>query len=169
MTEVQDVGQHAALLHDIGREYPNSICIAESPHPIGRYTCLMHVFHFTEKPEYIDIADYRLGRVYAGAEFAHWLIENERLTEVSQAEAQNGDLIVYFREGRFKHIGLWQPNGRVLSKWGIGNLYDHELFEIPESYGNDVKFYRRLSYEDAYDLLTQFAEENGIPFENADP
>ena len=169
MTEVQEVTQHPALLEDIGRECLHSIRIAHSRHPIGRYTCLMHVFDFTEKPEYIAIADYGLGRVFAGVDFAHRLIEKGFLTEVSQAEAENGDLVAYFREGNFKHVGLWQPNGRVLSKWGVGHLYDHALFEVPESYGTAVRFYDALSYEAAYELFVQFAQENGIPFENADP
>ena len=126
----------------------------------------MHVSDFTEKPEYIAIA--RLGRVFAGADFARWLIEQGTLADVSQAEAQDGDLVFYFSEGTFKHVGLWRPNGRVLSKWGVGHLFDHELFEVPMSYGSEVRFFKRLPYEHAYDLITQFAKENGITFESED-
>ena len=169
VTEVQDVAQHPALLAEVTRECPNSVRITESLHPIERYTCLMHVMDFTEKPEYIAIARYGLGRVFAGTEFAHWLIERGLLTEVLQSEVRDGDLVVYFSEGSFKHVGLWRPNGRVLSKWGVGHLCDHELFEVPTSYGTDVRFYKRLPYEDAYDLFARFAEENGIPFKSADP
>ncbi len=164
MVEVQDVARHPTLLAEIARECPNSICITESPHPIERYTCLMHVLGFTEKPEYIAIARYGLGRVYAGTDFAQWLIKRELLAEVSQTKAEDGDLVFDFSVSRFKHVGLWRPNGRVLSKWGMGHLYDHELFEVPTSYGTDVRFYKRLLYEDAYDHFTQFAKENDIPF-----
>ena len=169
MTENEDIGQHEALLQNIAANHPHSIRIAQSPHPINRYTCLMHAFDFTEKSEYIAIADYRLGRVYAGAAFAHWLIENDELEEIPSQEAQAGDLVMYFRDGAFKHVGLLQPNARVLSKWGIGHLYDHEILEVPESYGTDLRYYRGLSHDDAFDVFTQFAEANGIPFENADP
>ena len=159
LTEVQDVAQHPALLAEVTRDCPNSVRITESPHPIKRYTCLMHVLDFTEKPEYIDFAGYRLDRVFAGADFAHWLIERGLLAEVSPADVQDGDLVFYFSsEGSFKHVGLRHSNGRVLSKWGVGHLYDHDLFEVPTSYGSDVRFYKRLPYEDAYHFLTQFAE-----------
>ena len=167
--EVQDVAQHPVLLAEVTRECPNSIRITESSYPIDRYTCLMHVLNFTEKPEYIAIAAYGAGRIYAGTDFAHWLIERGILAEVSQAEAKDGDLVFYFSEGTFKHVGLWRLNGRVLSKWGVGHLYDHDLFEVATSYGTDVRFYKRLPYEDAYDLFTQLAEENDIPFESAEP
>jgi len=161
--------QHPAMLQDIGAAHAHSIEIVESPHPINRYTCLMHVLDFTEKREYIAIADHGLGRVYAGADFAHWLIENDQLEEVLSEEAQTRDLVMYFKDGVFKHVGLFQPGGRVLSKWGIGHLYDHALLEVPESYGSDVKYYRALSYEDAFYTFAEFAEENGVPLENADP
>ena len=167
--EVQDVAQHPVLLAEVTREFPNSIRITESSYPIDRYTCLMHVLNFTEKPEYIAIAAYGTGRIYAGTDFAHWLIERGLLAEVSQAEAKDGDLVFYFSEGTFKHVGLWRLNGRVLSKWGVGHLYDHGLFEVPTSYGTDVRFCNRLPYDDAYDLFRQFAEEIDIPFESAEP
>lgn len=167
LTEIPDVAQHPALLAELTRDWPNSICVTESPHPIERYTCLMHVLDFTEKPKYIAIASYGLGRVFAGAEFAHWLIDRGLLAEVSRADAQDSDLVFYFSEGTFKHAGLWRRNGRVVSKWGEGHLYDHELFEVPMSYGADVKFYKQLPYVNAYDRFRQFAGENGVPFKSA--
>jgi len=168
MTDVQDVSQHPMLLECISRDYPNSIRIVESEHPIDRYTCVMHVFDFTEKPEYLAIADYGFGRVFAGADFARWLIANGHLVEVPSANAQTGDLVAFFKEGKFKHVGLLQPNGRVVSKWGIGHLYDHGLLEVPESYGSEIRFFKGLSYDEAYDRFAQFAEQKGIPFETAD-
>lgn len=168
LTQVQDVNQHLALLAEVTRECPNSIRIIESPHSNERYTCLMHVLDFTEKPQYIAIAKRGLDRVFAGTDFAKWLIQRGHLAEVTQAEAQDGDLVFYFHEGDFKHAGVWRSNGRVLSKWGVGHLYDHELFEVPMSYGTDVRFYNRLPYEDAFDLFIQFAAENGIPFGSVD-
>ncbi len=162
ITEVQDASKHPALLADLTGECPNSIRITESPHPIDRYTCLMHVLEFTEKPEYVAIARYGLRRIFAGTDFAHWLVERGHLVEVSQTEAQEGDLVLYFKDGQFKHAGLWQSDDRVLSKWGVGHLYDHEIFEIPMSYGTEVKFYNRLPYEEAFGFFQEFVEESGI-------
>ena len=123
----------------------------------------MHVFEFSGIPEYHAIANHGGGAVYAGPDFAHWLVGNRLLTEVARADAGNGDLVFYFSAGEFRHAGLLRANGRVVSKWGTGNLYDHELFEVPESYGTDVRYYKRLPRERALPLFTRFAQENGVP------
>ena len=159
LTECKDVARHPALLVEVTRVCPNSIRVVQSPTPINRYTCLMHVLDFTENPKYADIAGSGLGRIYAGDDFAHWLIGRGLEAKMPQADAQEDDLVFYFSEGTFKHAGLCRPSGRVLSKWGVGHLYDHNLFEVPASYGTEFRLYKRLPCEDAYDLFTQFADE----------
>ena len=165
MTGVPDVAQHQALLDVVTRKYPNSIQIKDSAHPIDRYTCLMYALDFVEKPEYIDIASYGLGHVFAGADFAMWLINSERLSPVYPPYVQTGDLVFYFDKGRFKHVGLWDSNERVRSKWGLGHLYEHVLFEAPVSYGNEKKFYAGLSFDLAFNHFVAFAEAQGLQFE----
>ena len=162
----RNVERHPALLQQLTAAYPNSIQVLVSEHPIHRYTCLMHVFEFVEKPNYIAIADYLGVNVFAGAEFAHWLINNRHLTQVPEAEAISRDLVMYFNECNFKHVGILQAGRRVVSKWGEGHLYNHALWEVPQSYGDNVRFFEPLSYDDAYDRFTYFAEERGIRFED---
>lgn len=159
-----NVQRHPALLDQLTATYPNSIRVLPSPYPVNRYTCLMHVLEFSEKPNYIAIATYPGINVFAGAEFAHWLLDKGYLTEVSEPVASAGDLVMYFNGCAFKHVGILQGNARVVSKWGEGHLYEHALWEVPESYGDSVRFFRPLSYEDAYEYFTHFAEERGIPF-----
>lgn len=55
MTEVEDVAKHPALLDEVSRNCPNTIVLFDSPYPLKGYTCVMHVFDFTEKPEYAAI------------------------------------------------------------------------------------------------------------------
>lgn len=166
MTRVDDVSRHPALLAALTRECPNTIVLLDSAHPIRRYTCLMHVFDLAEKEDYAAIATHGEGKIFAAGAFAHWLLDNGLLVEVSQSDAREGDIVFYFNdESRFKHAGLIVVNGRVVSKWGIGHLYEHELFEVPESYGTTVRFFKGLSYEEAFDRFLQFAEESGFRFE----
>ena len=51
-TEAEDESQYLALLKAATRECPNTIALLDSPYPIEKYTCFVHVFEFTEKPEY---------------------------------------------------------------------------------------------------------------------
>ncbi len=63
MTEVEDVSRHSEFLAAVTRDYPNTIVVLDSINPIRRYTCLMHVLDFVEKPEYEAIATRGFGRV----------------------------------------------------------------------------------------------------------
>ncbi|OGW49798.1 MAG: hypothetical protein A2Z50_05795 [Nitrospirae bacterium RBG_19FT_COMBO_42_15] len=163
MTEVTDVSQHPALLMQLTRDVKNSIRILESEYPIDKYTCVMHAFDFTEKPEYTKIASFGLGRIFAGGTFMHWLLARNYLAEVPQGNA--GDLVFYFVNGQFKHVGIVGDRWRIISKWGIGHLYEHEVLEVPSSYGDEVRFYCALPYANAYNYFVVFAEENGMQFE----
>src|SRR5580704_11552849 len=134
MTEVDDVSRQPTLLASLTTEYPNTITVLDTPHAIRRYTCLMHVFDFAEKEEYAAIATRDGGRIFAASAFAHWLLDNGLLEEVSQADVQRGDLALYFdADGRFKHAGVSTGSTSIISKWGIGHLYEHGLLEVPDS------------------------------------
>ena len=132
MTDSLDVSQHPAMLVKLGREFPHSIELVSSPHAIRRYTCLMYVFGFPEKSEYVAIAGNGAGDVFAGQEFAHWLIDGGHLDTLSQDEVHDGDIVFYFDGSNFKHAGLL-IQGRVTSKWGLGELYQQELLEVPST------------------------------------
>jgi hypothetical protein len=98
MTADTRVDQHEAMLADISRTCPNTIRVLRSPYPHHRYTCIMHAFDFTERPEYVAVAKLD---VWAGADFAHWLVDG-RLSPVASAKARARDLVFYLPEGRFK-------------------------------------------------------------------
>lgn len=163
ISEVEDVSRHSALLAALTRECPNTIAVLDSPRTIRRYTWLMHVFDFAERDEYAAIANRDGGRIFAASAFAHWLLDSGLLEEVNQADIQPGHIILYFSvDGRFKHASLIAGDGRVFSKWGIGHLYEHGLLEVPDSYGNQVRFFKALPYHVAFEYFRRFAEENGI-------
>jgi hypothetical protein len=111
----------------------------------------MHALDFTEKPEYELLARWRYDDRFAGPVFIEWLLGNGRLVEIECSNAANRDLVFYFDDqGRSKHAGLWLGDKRVQSKWGIGHLYKHQIFEVPESYGTNVRFFKRLPFEEAF-------------------
>jgi hypothetical protein len=165
MTEVENVSRHSELLAVLTRDYPNTIVVLDSINPISRYTCLMHVLDFVEKPEYEAITRYGFQRVFAGGDFAHWLIERGLLVEVAVSHAREGDIVIYFADdGRFKHAGVYISDGSVTSKWGVGQLYKHGLSEVPESYGTRVGYFTKLPYDKAFEYFRQFAKERGMLF-----
>jgi hypothetical protein len=168
MIEVDDIDQHPRLLRELSRGCPNSVLLLESEHPIERYTCLVHALEFTEKPEYLAIAKYPFKTTYAGPEFAHWLIDRGNLRVRPETEATPGDLLFYFEQGHFKHAAVLLSGRRAVSKWGKGHLFEHDIFEVPQSYGSDLRFLERLPYDAAIHSFVCFAKENGLMVDDAD-
>jgi hypothetical protein len=163
MTDADTEDQYLELFAAAIQNHPNAVTRLYSAHPIGRYTCFVHVFGFTEKPEYVAIARWGFNGQFAGPEFAHWMIDHQELKEVSEAEAQPGDMVMYFNdEGRLKHTGIYLGVNRVESKWGKGHLFEHDLFAVPESYGTTVKYFRKIPGEDVLESFKQFAREKGM-------
>lgn len=162
MIEVEDVAQHPNLLRELSRECPNTIVVIDSEHPIERYTCLVYALGFTERPDYLAIAKYPFKTTYAGPEFARWLIDRRYLRVLPQVRANNGDLVFYFDQDEFKHAAVVVSDQRVISKWGKGHLFEHQILEVPESYGSDIKLLECLPYNVAYDLFVRFVEEHGL-------
>jgi hypothetical protein len=162
MTRVSEASQHPALLALLSKECPNTITVVASAHPIERYTCLMHAMNFTDSEEYAAIAERGLNVVFAGRNFAHWLIDRNLLSEISMANRNEGDLVFYFdQQGLFKHAGIVLDDERVRSKWGTGHLFEHGLFDVPESYGTRVKRFKKMPFDEAFRYFAQFAQENG--------
>jgi cell wall-associated NlpC family hydrolase len=101
--------------------------------------------------------------VYASPTFARWLLDRSFLREARQEEARKGDLVFYFNDnGRVSHAGVIVGNNRVESKWGVGHLYQHALFEVPESYGTKVRLFRKLDLEESLEYFRRFAKEKGM-------
>ena len=161
------LSEHTKLMLNVAELCPNSIVPLESPHDIGRYTCLVHALGFTEKPEYISIASMPGTNVFAGKNFAEWLLTTKSLTEVSPHEAYAGSMVMYFDDTHdFTHVGLLVTNNRVQSKWGTLGLYEHGLFEVPSNYGEVARYFMPLPYDEAIELFYEFAKIEGIEFQD---
>lgn len=64
------------------------------------------------------------------------------LMEVEGDDLRRGDLALYYDRGHFMHVGLIQPDGRIVSKWGSGAILIHPVDIVPSRYGDEVRFYR---------------------------
>jgi len=162
MTEVPDPSQHPKRLEAIRHECPHTIRVLDWPLPIARYTCLVFALGFAGSPDYEAIASRGFNVVFAGREFVRWLLDRDALFEVPEAEAKNGDLVLYFDHDGYMHAGLVRGDGRIASKWGVGHLYEHDLWDLPESYGATVRFFQQLTGDQAIDYFIQFARHKGM-------
>lgn len=119
----------------------------------------MHAFGLTDDPTYRAIAMNFGGNIFAGRSFIGWLLEH-RLKELD--EPTPGCAVLYFSGKVWQHIGTSTSPGRVTSKWGTFPVYDHAILEVPERYGDSVRYFERPDREEAIRLFLQFARSRGL-------
>jgi hypothetical protein len=81
---------------------------------------------------------------HAGAEFVTWLMHRRLLRELHEDKVKDGDVAIYREAGHLRHAGRVKGR-RIISKWGVGLLYDHQPHEVPSVYGEECAFFRRLT------------------------
>ena len=146
--------QHRHEIERISEAHPHTIkFVAER----ADQTCVPYALGLTDDATYRAIAGW--WNVFAGKEFMTWAIRG-RLRETD--EYQRGDLISYFSAAGWEHIGVISAPDRVTSKWGTYPLYEHGFSEVSEEYGDCVRFFRRLSLDEALSLFREFAHRRGI-------
>ncbi len=139
---------HPLLVDELKKRYPHSISIVcdSQGQPLRVLaSCYEHAFELTQFEGYEDISlcDYQEGldRFIANSVFVRHLMEQGILREHSVP--LEGALVLYFDNDKPVHAGLMKSASRVSSKWGSGHLWEHELWEVPSSYGDDVRFFER--------------------------
>ena len=141
------IGEHRQKIEEIGRRISHTITFVEA----GRAPCIPYALGLVARRAYWSIAE-RTG-VQAKSDFMEWLLS--RLEELD--EPASGALVVYSNKGQLTHVGTIRGAGKVISKWGWFPAYEHGLWEVPASYGNQVKFFRKPDEEEALRLFEEFA------------
>lgn len=163
ITERAPLDEHPSRIAALRAKFRHSIAVIDSDQAIESYTCGVHAFHLLGDPTYFEIANVGLGRTFAGARFITFLLENRLLTP-RQSSILPGDLILYFEDGVFRHVGRMTTATRVLSKWGTGWLYEHGVWEVPQTYGEDSQYFAGPDADVSFDLFIRYAESEGFQF-----
>lgn len=156
-----DVSSHPLQPKDISKEHPNSIQILKSDIPKD-CRCLAYALHLASNKGYLRIqrsSKPKIGiHLFAGKEFVEWLLDHMHLHEIHKSEVKGGDLVLYFDSNEWQHAGIVKGTNRIISKWGEGLLYEHDIFEVPDNYGSQVRFYQALAHSTAYQRFIEFVQ-----------
>jgi len=158
------IGDHPARVEQLAAEIAHTIVLRESAHPLDRYTCAVHAFHLVEDPTYLKVVTTGLGSTFAGAEFIEFLLTHHLLKFRDEGDQHADDLVMYFEGEVFRHVGRVLESGRVLSKWGTGCLWEHQVWEVPRAYGDVVRYFVGPNEQQSYDLFLKYAESKGFEF-----
>ena len=166
----REPAHHERLMRKLQGRHPHLITlIAVAPNP-GRspeqYTYFMYAFDMIQEPTVQRIMQWRNPRtlrcdVYPGADFVRHLIGANLLVEIACTEYEDGDVVIYYTETIPTHAGKMK-GPRVISKWGLGHLWEHGLYEVPSTFGDDVRFFTRLTRRAAVLAFVEFARSAGV-------
>lgn len=146
--------KHIKRIADLNGLYPHNIRLYGNPNVFDNDDCFLYVFRDRIPSDLLTI-------------FENLVTDNSDLFEdighdliskgfISLHNDQRGSdtIAVYFAGGAAKHFGRIEGN-RIISKWGRGYAWKHDLFEVPLSYGNTVKFSNGEIDEDVFRKIVE--------------
>lgn len=123
---------------------PHSILLLRAADHKAGFNCFALCFGIEKSAKMQELARYR--NIIPSSAYAQYLIE-EILEEIDKSDQQDGDYIIYLHDGRPTHAGILFP-GYIVSKWGShGHVWKHGMWEVPYSYGETARLFRRLPDE----------------------
>lgn len=151
---------HLKLIEALRAEHPHSVRPMTDRSSNLRFNCVMYALDAHEDQLLINLVLRCPYEVHPSTAFAQFLIDKGHLVECSAADGTT--LVVYLKDDKIKHVGRLVAGNRVVSKWGVGHLYEHDFMEVPSSYGDTIRFFRRHGEKPIADLFRAFAEANGV-------
>ncbi len=157
ITKCRGETKQEKLIEDLSLRYPHSIkkhedkSVIESSLEYNCFNYALNLFRSLLLREGVTKKD-----LFPDCEFVRFCIEKIRLAEIPFKAVKNDDLIIYFDSGaQPKHAGTMR-NMRVVSKWGHGNLWEHATWEVPISYGNNVRYFAAIEDEEVLKHYLEF-------------
>ena len=129
----------------------------------ANFNCFEYVLRLTEHVRNALLATLADLDVLVDYRFVRRLGDAGLLHQKTLGEMKDGDLVLYWLDGKATHAGLWE-GGRVRSKWGSGLIYEHDARGVPYSYG-EPRWYRAIPPGIVKAQLVSFATDMGVSAE----
>lgn len=138
LTQCCDLERQLILMDDLRKRFNHHIKLQEriDSNSDIKYNCFMYALNVSRSEEIKNTLQQH-ENVSFGTKFIQELINNGVLFP-----SQVGTIILYFRGNRTVHAGkISHTTKRVISKWGKGHLWKHDIFEVPSLYGDLFKLF----------------------------
>ena len=107
------------------------------------FNCFMHVLNLVDRVEpNIYREDNKKWRFFIDSSFFRKLYGTDIESGISIDQLEPNDLVVYYKGQQKMHVGRYIAPNLVESKWGIGPLFRHGLWDVPKSYGETLKYFK---------------------------
>jgi hypothetical protein len=152
------VGRQIEYVESLRATHDHSIVLVQAAIPerpqTFRFNCFQFALALVDPPdEVVRVCD---DAIYPNSSFVAYLVDNE-LAQVAAEHSDDGDIIVYASEEKITHAG--RINGdAIVSKWGGAHTWMHGVFEVPDRYGSNVRFFRALTRNEAVGAFLAYAQ-----------
>lgn len=138
LTQCHDLEKQLILMHDLQKKFNHHIKlqIKVDGNDAIKYNCFMYALNVSQSEEVKNALQLNEDSSF-GTKFIHGLINNRILLP-----NKSGTVVIYFKHNKPVHAGKFSHiYKRVISKWGKGHLWEHDIFEVPYLYGNLLKLF----------------------------
>jgi hypothetical protein len=112
--------------------------ISVPPNMAGNFNCFVYTLGLQQDREFWG------GNNPVQQEFIKYLLTKDVLSKTDIPESD--DLIFYKDEdGNITHGGIVKSGSTILSKWMWGALFEHEIWDVPSSFGDEVFYCKPIS------------------------
>ena len=156
-----NISKQITLIKEL--EFPHSIKLKQEA-VLGQpstfqFNCFMHVLDLIGLSQVENIMKEH-SDVFVGSDFMDYLINN-KLQKIDSDRKKDGDIAIYFFNSKPEHAGKIYSN-RIISKWGTGHLWEHDIFEIPQSYGNEFGVFKSILRQETLTHFLDYARSKGV-------
>jgi hypothetical protein len=129
------------------------------------FNCYAYALDIWQHPDFIELVEATGKTAIVNSGFIEAEIARGGFTEIALEAATVGDILIYFGDGTPKHAGKIATVGAVKvihSKWGPSETHAHGIWEVPQSYGNELRCFKAVDPEAILDRL--YSEQEGQDF-----
>ncbi len=138
---------------------PNELqIVALPPEEEKNYNCYIFGFGFQYDARFIGNANWEFTR-----RLDREIEEMIKLRFLIKLEKPERGALVVWRMNQVPeicHVGIMEEKETAISKWSWGPLFRHHVYAVPESYGDNVEFYKILE-EAKHFLVSKRTKWNG--------
>jgi hypothetical protein len=123
---------------------------------LRRFNCYAYAFGIWDHPDFVALVENTGKSAIMNSTFIEAELARGRLQEADQNMLNAGDIIIYFRDGKPAHAGKIAAFGTSLtvhSKWGPSETHAHDVWHVPESYGDELGCFKPIDPESILDRL----------------
>lgn len=125
---------------------------------LRKYNCHAFTFGISEDARFLALVETNSNSALLNSTLVLSFENQGILTGIASSDIEIGNIVVYSADGQITHTGIVSetlPTLTVRSKWGPNEIHRHPLWEVPKSYGDNVRYFKALDIELTLKALMQ--------------